>query len=394
MSRTWAFAAGLSVSLPQLAAAAPVFVEGVVQETTSRWTEDGDRIVTEATVQTPDGPVVVSQLGGHVDGLTMRQFPGPEPLLPGMRVAIEAHRAADLSQRVHTLVDDVKVVAWPPGYVRTGPTKAGNYLYWESGCVFVRVDAAGTKQLPGDTEFEVVNAAIETWNAAAQGCSYLEIVLEDPKEMEVGNDRVNLIKFRDATWCRPATTKDPARCYADSAAGITTAVYVDDAESDRDGAIVDADIEINGKNFAIADMGMSLGTASCKADLLNTLTHELGHLLGLEHPCLTAGDPGRLDNLGRPVPLCSQTNDPAITEATMFNYQECEETKKATLEAEDIAGLCGIYPKSEDPGTCEAVSTKGATCVGCSSGDRPVPAMVLFALTAMLLGRRPRRYRR
>lgn len=380
--------------LPQVAAAAPVVVDGIVQETTSRWTEDGDRIVTEATVLTPAGPVVVSQLGGHVDGLTMRQFPGPEPLLPGMRVAIEAHQAADLSQRVHTLVDTVKVMAWPPGYVRTGPTKAGNYLFWESGCVFVRVDAAGTKQLPGDTEFAVVDAAIETWNTAARGCSYLEIIQEDPEEREVGNDRVNLIKFRDATWCRPATKKDPPRCYADSAAGITTAVYVDDADSPRDGAIVDADIEINGVNFAISHDNMSLGTAPCKADLGNTLTHELGHLIGLEHPCLTAGDPGRFDNLGNPVPLCSQTDDPRIVESTMYNYQDCEETKKTTLEADDIAGICGIYPKSEDPGSCEAVSDGRSTCVGCSTGGRPVPALLLFLGTALLLGRGPRRHRR
>jgi hypothetical protein len=384
----------LVLVVPQVAAAAPVFVEGVVQETTSRWTEDGDRIVTEATVVTPDGPVVVSQLGGHVDGLTMRQFPGPEPLLPGMRVAIEAHRDTDLSQRVHTLVDSVKVMAWPPGYVRTGPTKAGHYLYWESGCVFVRVDAAGTKQLPGDTEFPVIDAAIQTWNTAAEGCSYMRIVQDAPEEREVGNDRVNLIKFRDATWCRPATNKDPARCYADAAAGITTAVYVDDADSPRDGAIVDADIEINGKNFAISHENMSLGTAPCKADLQNTLTHELGHLLGLEHPCRTPGDPGRLDNTGAPVPLCSQTNDPAITESTMYNYQDCEETKKTTLEADDIAGVCGIYPKSEDPGSCEAVSSSTATCVGCSTSGRPLPAMLLFVGTALLLARRPRRHRR
>lgn len=367
---------------------APMYVEGIVQETTSHWTADGDRIVTEATIDTPDGPVVVSQLGGHVDGLTMRVFDGDEPLVKGMRVAVAAHRDVDLSQREHVLVDGVKVLAYPEGFVRTGPTKAGHYLYWESGCVFVRVDAAGTKELAGDTEFGVIDAAIETWNTALGGCSYLSIVQEAREAREVGNDHVNLIKLRDASWCRPATGHDAMRCYNDAAAGLTTAVFVDDPSSDRDGAIVDADIELNGKNFAISNDGMSLGTASCRADLRNTLTHELGHLLGLEHNCVALGDPPRVDGNGDPSPLCSAVTDPAIYDATMYYLQACDETKKASLEPDDILGVCTIYPEREDPGTCEPVSTDTGGC--CSATGEPVPAALLGLATVALLRRRRR----
>src|SRR3954449_9918640 len=101
------------------------------------------------------------------------------------------------------------------------------------------------------------------------------------KAMEVGNDKVNLIKFRDTSWGRPAVGDDAARPYDSAAAGITTATYVDDAGSDRDGAILDADVELNGVNFAISANGQSLGSNGCKSDLQNTLTHELGHLQGL-----------------------------------------------------------------------------------------------------------------
>src|SRR5262245_31464309 len=85
------------VLAPAAALARPVAVEGTVTDAQSRWTSDGSRIVTEATVRTADGrDVVVSQLGGTVDGLTMRTFPGPELLAPGMRVAVDATERMDL----------------------------------------------------------------------------------------------------------------------------------------------------------------------------------------------------------------------------------------------------------------------------------------------------------
>src|SRR5215510_343259 len=155
--------------------AVPVmFVEGDVIAAHSFWTDDGSRIVTESTVRTADGQdVVVSQLGGSVDGIGMIQMPGPAMLEPGMHVAVAAHRDLDLAQQEHVVLDSVKVLTYPPGYVRTGPTKAGNYLRWESGCVFVTVDAAGTVAIPGDGEFAIIDASIDTWNTDTASCSYL-----------------------------------------------------------------------------------------------------------------------------------------------------------------------------------------------------------------------------
>lgn len=383
------------LAVPTAAGAAPsdtsMTVEGVVMHTSAKWVGDNDRIVTEAVVHTPDGDVVVSQLGGHVDGLTMRQFPSPEPLVVGMRVALSAHRAQDLEGSTHVLVDDVRVLAFPEGFVRTGPTMAGASLYWESGCVFVTVDEEGTKEIPGDTELSLVDQAIETWNQGVASCSYIEIRNQGTAAKEVGRDMVNVIKFRDASWCRPAVKNDPMRCYAEAAAGLTTAVYVDDGDSARDGAIVDADIELNGKYFAISNNGTTLGAASCQADLLNTLTHELGHLLGLEHPCLAPGDPARVDGTGAPVPACGQTDDPKIVEATMYNYQDCGETKKASLEQDDIQGVCTIYPKAEDPGTCLEVSNDVGCCSADASGGPNGAAMLFVCIGGFFVIRRRRR---
>lgn len=381
------------VLAPAAALARPITVEGTVVDARSRWTSDGSRIVTEATVRTADGKdVVVSQLGGSVDGLTMRTFPGPELLAPGMRVAVAATERLDRSQRMHVALDSVRVLAAPPGFVRTGPTKAGNYLFWESGCVFVKASAEGTRAIPAEQELAAVSASIAEWNDGTADCSYMRIVEDTPEEQEVGRDNVNLIKFRDLSWCRPAIDDDPPRCHADSAAGLTTAVFVDDERSDRDGAIVDADIELNGVNFAIEVNGVSLGTAACRADLQNTLTHELGHLLGLEHPCRTSADPPRTDHNGTAVPSCgSASGNLAITEATMYNFQECGETKKQSLSDDDTNSMCTVYPKSDDPGVCEHVGEPAGCCNASGGSGLPLGAMLGATGLGVLLLRRRRR---
>jgi len=307
-----------------------------------------------------------------------------------MRVTVAAREAFDLSKRRHVVVESTKVLAYPSGYVRTGPTDAGGFLYWSSGCVFVTMDDAGSADVAGDSEFAIIQASIDTWNTGTAACSYMELRNQGRRALEVGNDNVNLIKFRDITWCRPETEDDPARCHPESAAGITTATYVDDPESDRDGEIVDADVELNGVNFSVAVNGQTLGTASCLSDLQNTLTHELGHLLGLEHTCLAPGDPDRVDNTGAAVPSCSSASA-AIQETTMFNYQMCGETKKGSIEADDIAGVCGIYPTAKDPGKCEMVDPDPGCC---SAARDPRASLLMSVLVAAAIGlgrrRRPR----
>lgn len=398
-----------------------MLIEGDVVAAHSYWTEDRSRIVTEATIHTADGrDLAVSQLGGTVDGIGMIQMPGPEILAPGMRVAVAAHGDVDLALREHIVLDSVKVMAYPAGFVRTGPTLGGNPLHWESSCLYVTVDAAGTTAIPGDGEFAIIDAAIATWNNSTSSCSSMKVMSLGREALEAGNDGVNLIKIRDTTWGRPAVGNDPPRMHSPQAAGLTVATYVDvckdkdtggckasclDASgrctttSAHDGAILDADIELNGVNFAIAVNGQSSAPGGlCTAELQNTLTHELGHLHGLEHPCLAPGDPSRVDHMGNPVPDCSavQSNPtlPAnmkILDATMYNYQDCGETSKEVLSDDDIQSMCVLYPASA-PLSCDAPgSSSGGGCCSTSGDSTPEGALLMAGAVALLLARRRQR---
>jgi hypothetical protein len=376
-------------------------IQGDVVAAHSYWTDDGSRIVTESTVRTPDGDVVVSQLGGSVDGIGMRSMPSPAILELGMTVAVTAHHAVDLEQTDHVVLDSVMVMGAmgvmgdAPAFVRTGPTKAGHYLYWESGCIFVTIDAAGTTAIPGDAEFPVIDASIATWNTDTHtpSCSYMQVMSQGRKSLKVGNDHVNLIKFRDPpdVWGRPASGKDPAMMYPSAAAGITTAVYIDDSTSARDGAILDADIEINGVDF---DITIDPDPTNFRnAVLQNTLTHELGHLHGLEHTCRAPDDPPRKDNLGNDVPYCTDMSlPPSITEATMYPYQDSGETTKETLSDDDIQAICEIYPVASDPGTCAPVPpiASGGCCSASGPFDRPDVGLLLSGMTFAIVMRRRR----
>jgi hypothetical protein len=133
------------------------------------------------------------------------------------------------------------------------------------------------------------------------------------------------------------------------------------------GEIRDVNIEVNAKNFRWADVG--LHPEAGKQDLQSMLTHEMGHMLGLDHNCFVAGALGDppLDDLGTPVPACDMASA-AVQETTMFPASLPNDIAKRTLEPDDRRGVCATYPNPTPGGNADAAPPPFAACMSAVDG--------------------------
>lgn len=127
-------------------------------------------------------------------------------------------------------------------------------------------------------------------------------------------------------------------------------------------AIIDADIAFNRQRNTFGVLPASSHRGGELDDVQNTMTHELGHALGLAH-------------------------DMAVPEAVMYPEAFCGEVNKRTLAADDVAGLNALYPMPA--ATASTPSDPGTQAQGCSAaGAGPL------ALALMVWARSRRLYRR
>lgn len=367
------FTSGIALALTLLTVPRLARAEQVLEQKSS-WNQAHDFIYTDFKVRQDDGRIVVRRLpGGSVDGIGMVQFDSVVGA-PGLD---------------RTELD----------FLRATSKKSGVQLRWDRSVVYITPDLAGSTQIAGGAEQQIIKDVLTNWENSLAPCSYMHFVVDPPANNEAKYDGKNVVKFREDTWCRPASEMDGGKCYDPAAAAITTVFYVDTPGKPNDGIIRDADIEVNGVNFAVgictsAGQCTTGGSQGIVSDLANTLTHEVGHLLGLDHTCWDIpGVAPPVDDQGVTVPLCTATPLPAkVTEATMYNYQESGEIKKRSLEPDDVNGVCDAYPTDSDPkcdsraldscdhgGSCSATPPQNRSGAG-GGGARNL----LFGLGALL----------
>jgi MYXO-CTERM domain-containing protein len=335
----------------------------------SYWGESGTSIYSDILVEHDDGSSeVVTELGGQVGDIRMVQF------------------EAGGGVTGPTQLDFVRTL----NKGKTAP------LYWAQSWIFITPDSGGTSDVAGDGELATLTATAEAWNAAVEGCSYMRLKLKPPRSLEVRPDGKNTVKYRHDRWCRPAYGKEPEKCYRPEAAAITTLFHIDNPDNPDNGLVIDADIEVNAVDYMVATgcetACVTEGDRGIVQDLQNTLTHELGHVIGLDHTCWQPGDGAApLDGEGKPVPSCSSpTLSDEVLDATMYTYQGPRETKKRTPEADDVAGVCAVYPTDQDPMIYEEVDIDSG---GCAVGGRGGGAGLGLLGLAGLSARRRRRPR-
>jgi hypothetical protein len=220
-------------------------------------------------------------------------------------------------------------------------------LFWPERTIPIELASASSMDVTPLELRGALDRSLATWTHAG-GCT--DMVLTDVGEalgtttnLDGGApDHHNRIVVRESDW--------PAILGPETIA-ITTVL------SDRStGAIVDADTDLNGVD---AMFSASDPPPADHDDLQNTLTHELGHLLGFGH----VGDP----------------------EATMFVSAARGETIKRDLAPDDVDAICETYTPGVRPPT--TLPPRAPTCA-MAPGSRPSPSCIAAALGLLALSRR------
>jgi hypothetical protein len=258
---------------------------------------------------------------------------------------------------------------------------------WAKRTIVYQVDAAGSAQTPGDTEFAAIDAAFATWQALSDSCSDMKFIagprVSNPKVGRKTEDS-NVLTFREVNCVDVVPAADPCladgscantyRCWdhSDTTIALTTSTY-----STRTGVLADADIEFNasrhqdGSSFLFTTVSSppcaeaAVGVTCVANDLQNTATHEIGHLVGFAH-----------------------VTDPS---STMYPSAPIGETTKRVIDVGTSDGFCGTYPRGAAPVPCDELarqntritaSTQGCGCHA-SAGSEGWGALVLLAFSGL-----------
>ena len=202
----------------------------------------------------------------------------------------------------------------------------GPSLFWLQRDIPIMANNKGSERIVDGRDIRAEAASLQTWSQVS--CSDIQLRDVGLTESRVAGynwhdpeDNQNLIVWRSGhgdaldDWDHEI-----------GSIGVTTTTY-----NSRTGEILDADIELNDVSYNFSACTPPEAGCIVSYDVQNTITHELGHVLGLDHP---------------------PTSQAGASEATMYYSAPRGETKKRDLEADDEEGLCFIYPAGAATGHC------------------------------------------
>jgi hypothetical protein len=240
---------------------------------------------------------------------------------------------------------------------------------------------------------DIVNAverSAAAWSRGMNDCTVINITVstkDDPHTPTIA-DGVNRLAFRRVDWClEPPPAKDSkvAPCHPGEALALTTS-FTDT----NTGRIIDADIEVNAAvnnkpyQYIWSDL-VAHPAQGLRWDLQNAVTHEMGHFLGFAHSCLLSPDEvATTDDRGEAVPFC-RPGDEATMDSTMFPSAAPGDIARRTLSADDIRGLCELYPGGVPAGLVQSGGPVGCSVAKKQSGPAPSalgPLSFLLVLAA------------
>jgi|GEM_PF-5939888 len=225
------------------------------------------------------------------------------------------------STQSSSCIDNVDVkdpTTWPFVCSRVPPR--GPSLVWPQKKASFKLHQSGSSTIASNIAFDTIRTGFKTWSQVSNAqFSFVDAGFAD--RIQVGYDflnesnNANLVVFQKK-WIHESEV-----------VGLTTTTFNADT-----GEIFDADIELNERDYVFTASNEHIQT-----DLLNTVTHEIGHFLGFDH---TDEKTTRLSL------ACASSS-------TMAKSTYSGETAKRSLAFSDQMGMRIIYPPDPTPvGRC------------------------------------------